>query len=49
LNLAYRRESWRVSLAVRSLFDAEIYEPGGLNAIYPQAGRNAVASVGYTF
>lgn len=48
-NLGYRRDHWRLSLAIKNLNDKRYFDIGGFNSMMPQASRHAVASVHYLF
>lgn len=48
-NFGYRRENWRVNVAIKNLNDKRYFETGGFNSIMPQASRNAVLSLSYIF
>lgn len=49
VNFGYRRENWRLNVAVKNLNDKRYFDIGGFNSMMPQASRHAVASVNYVF
>ncbi len=49
LNFGYRRENWRLDVAVKNLNNTRFFETGGFNTMLPQASRHVIASATYAF
>jgi iron complex outermembrane recepter protein len=49
LNAGYRRDRWRLDVAVKNLNNKRYFEIGGFGSMMPQAPRHAIASLNYVF